>query len=332
MANNQSINRGAYVALSLGLVAVSTAPIFIRLSEMEVSPYATIFHRSWMATAIFAALLLIPGNSSLGTALLDSDTNSIKQQRRQPIDRSLQWFLILFGLTFTAAVVSWAWALTQTTVAKSSLLHSSIPIFTGLLGWLFLGQRFRPSFWIGMAIATAGAILLGIEEFQFNPEQIWGDSVSLLSAVFFSVNPLLVEQLRQRLSSSTILFCGYSMITLLSLPLVLWLPEGALPTSLNGWLTLLAMTIICQVMGHGLFTYALKDITAGIVSLCHLLVPVLSAAEAWWVFGEALSKLSILTFVIILAGIIVSLRGVSNDTIEVTNQANEDSLARSLEP
>ncbi|NEQ67386.1 MAG: DMT family transporter [Symploca sp. SIO2D2] len=331
MAANQSINRGAFVALIVGLVAVSASPIFIRLSEMEISPYATIFHRSWMATAIFAALLLIPNNSSVGTALLDSDTNSIKQQLRKPRSRSLQWLLLGFGLTFTAAVISWAWALTKTTVANSSLLHSSIPIFTGLLGWLFLGQRFRPSFWVGMAIATTGAILLGIEDFQFNPEQIWGDSVSLLSAVFFSVDPLLVEQLRQRLSSSTILFYGFSMVTLLSFPLVLCFPETALPTSLNGWLTLLAMTIICQVVGHGLLTYALKDITAGIVSLCHLLVPILSAAEAWWVFGEALSKLSILTFVIVLAGIIISLRGVNKSTIEVTNQANEDPLAGSLE-
>ncbi|NER50253.1 MAG: DMT family transporter [Symploca sp. SIO1B1] len=331
MAANQSINRGAFVALIVGLVAVSASPIFIRLSEMEISPYATIFHRSWMATAIFAALLLIPNNSSVGTALLDSDTNSIKQQLRKPRSRSLQWLLLGFGLTFTAAVISWAWALTKTTVANSSLLHSSIPIFTGLLGWLFLGQRFRPSFWVGMAIATTGAILLGIEDFQFNPEQIWGDSVSLLSAVFFSVDPLLVEQLRQRLSSSTILFYGFSMVTLLSFPLVLCFPETALPTSLNGWLTLLAMTIICQVVGHGLLTYALKDITAGIVSLCHLLVPILSAAEAWWVFGEALSKLSILTFVTVLAGIIISLRGVNKSTIEVTNQANEDPLAGSLE-
>jgi len=331
MAANQSINRGAFVALIVGLVAVSASPIFIRLSEMEISPYATIFHRSWMATAIFAALLLIPNNSSVGTALLDSDTNSIKQQCRKPRSRSLQWLLLGFGLTFTAAVISWAWALTKTTVANSSLLHSSIPIFTGLLGWLFLGQRFRPSFWVGMAIATTGAILLGIEDFQFNPEQIWGDSVSLLSAVFFSVDPLLVEQLRQRLSSSTILFYGFSMVTLLSFPLVLCFPETALPTSLNGWLTLLAMTIICQVVGHGLLTYALKDITAGIVSLCHLLVPILSAAEAWWVFGEALSKLSILTFVTVLAGIIISLRGVNKSTIEVTNQANEDPLAGSLE-
>ncbi|NES21162.1 MAG: EamA family transporter [Symploca sp. SIO3E6] len=89
-------------------------------------------------------------------------------------------------------------------------------------------------------------------------------------------------------------------------------------------LTLLAMTIICQVLGHGLLTYALKDIAAGIVSLFHLLVPVLSAVEAWWVFDEALSNLSLLTFVIVLVGIVVSLQGTPDNTIEATNQTNED--------
>ncbi|NEP57338.1 MAG: DMT family transporter [Symploca sp. SIO2G7] len=331
MVGIQFVNRRALFALTLGLVAISPAPIFIRLSEMEVSPYATIFHRSWMATAVFAALVLIPGNSSTKKASLDSDAHSIEQPPRQQAP-SLLWLLILFGIIFTAAVVSWAWALTQTTVANSSLLHSFTPIFTGLMGWLFLGQRFRRSFWVGMAIAIAGAVLLGLEDFQFKPEQIWGDSVSLLSAVFFSIDPLLVEQLRQRLNSSTILFWCFSLVTLLSLPLMLWFPEASLPTSLNGWLTLFAMTIICQVLGHGLLTYALKEITAGIVSLCHLLVPVLSAVEAWWIFDEALSNWSLLTFVIVFVGIIVSLQGTPTSVIEATSQANEDPLANSLEP
>lgn len=319
-------------ALVVGLVAISTSPIFIRLSEMEISPYATIFHRSWMAAVIFGVLGMLPrGNAAKGADGLESKPQSEPQPESPKLAHSLLWLLLGFGLTFTIAVVTWAWALTQTTIANSTFLHSFTPIFTGLLGLLFFGLQFRRWFWIGMAIAIAGALLLGFEDVQFKPTQIWGDGVSLVSALFFSTDSLLGERLRQRLDSQTIMFWCYGLGTLLTLPLVLWFPATALPISANGWLTLLAMTLICQVLGHGLLTYALKDISAGIVSLCHLLVPVLSTVEAWLVFNESLSSLSLVTFAIVLGGIAISVQGVPTVSTQTNDSANSVPAGKGIE-
>ena len=268
----QGENPQASSALAIGLIAISFAPIFIRLSEIEISPYATIFHRSWMATSIFLVLQAFSRDTSSGNP----------QTQPHEIAPESPWkfawgstgtLLFLLGTTFAAAVLLWAWALTQTTVANSTLLHSFTPLFTGLFAWIVWGQRFGQGFWLGMAIATLGAILLAVGEFTLSPEHLWGDAASLLSAIFFSTEPLLVEKLRDRLSPNTIMFWCFGLVTVLTLPLLLLSPEGAFPISLNGWLTLLAMAIICQAIGHGLLTYCLKYITAGVVSPLSFISP-----------------------------------------------------------
>lgn len=287
-------------ALALGLVAISFAPIFIRLSEIEISPYATIFHRSWMAMLIFVGLRGFTGIRS---------TTSTKGQN-SATEKETDWkstavLLLLLGSTFTGAVVSWAWALTQTTVANSTLLHSFTPLFTGLFAWIVWGQHFGRVFLIGMAIAAGGALVLGVEEANFNPQHLWGDGMSLVSAVFFSVEPLLVERLRERLGSYTIMAWCCGLIALMTLPILLLFPDRWLPISINGWLSLLGMAIVCQGIGHGLLTYCLKYINAGVVSLSHLSVPIFSAVEAWMLFGEALNWFNALAFAVVLGGIAI---------------------------
>jgi drug/metabolite transporter (DMT)-like permease len=176
---------------------------------------------------------------------------------------------------------------------------------------MFWGQKFSRAFLFGMAIATGGAILLGVEEFNFNPEHLWGDAASLFSAVFFSVEPLLAERLRERLGPSTIMFWCFAVVTVLTLPLVLLFPDGSLPISLKGWLTIITMALFCQVLGHGLLTYCLKYIAAEVVSLSHLLVPVMSSVEAWLFFHESLTWLSAIIFAVVLGGIVVSVSGLT---------------------
>jgi len=297
-ASSKQERTRALFALAAGLIAVSLAPILIRLSEVQVSPYATVFHRSWIATLMFVSLAAFSRRTGRKPAAIASGNW-----------RNTAGLLLLLGITFTAAVVTWAWALTETTIANSSLLHSFTPAFTGLFAWLFWQQRFGSSFWVGMTIAMGGAIMLGWEDASFNSEHLWGDGASLLSAVFFSTETLLVERLRQRLATDVILAWCCGMITCFTLPLLWLFPDRVIPTSIQGWLAIFALAAICQVLGHGLLTFCLKYTSAGIVSLSHLLVPLLSAGIAWPVFNEPLTLPTAIAFAVVTGGIALSIAG-----------------------
>jgi len=294
-----------WFSVILGLLTSSLSPILIRASEVELSPQATIFHRSWMAMLIFVALEIVTTERQHSRA---KDTIEGHSGDWLINWRSTFGLLLLLGSTFTIAVVSWAWSLTITTVANSSLLHSLTPIFTGLFAWIAFGQRFNNNFWIGTLIAVSGVVILGISEYRFSPAHLWGDAGSLFSAIFFSVEPVLIGRLRQRLGTYTIMAWNYGIIALIILP-GLWLfPDASVPVSSQGWFTLLAMAIICQTIGMGLLAYCLRFISAGVISLLHLSMPLISASIAWLAFGEPLSCWNVLVFVVIIGGIIISTR------------------------
>jgi drug/metabolite transporter (DMT)-like permease len=56
-----------------------------------------------------------------------------------------------------------------------------------------------------MAIALVGAIALGVSDLQIATENFTGDAAALVSAMFYGINLLIVEQLRGKLSASRIL-------------------------------------------------------------------------------------------------------------------------------
>ncbi|MBC6422130.1 MAG: DMT family transporter [Hormoscilla sp. SP12CHS1] len=56
---------------------------------------------------------------------------------------------ILVGIVGSASVICWAWSLTQTSVANSTVLRSMSPVFTSLGGWLLFNQRFDRRFLAG---------------------------------------------------------------------------------------------------------------------------------------------------------------------------------------
>ncbi len=299
---------GIWLPVTVGLAASSLSPVLIRASEYELSPHATIFHRSWMAALIFIGLEVIKARRRhLPTA---------HDMEGCPTDWRAEWqstlrLLLLMGVSFTVAVTSWAWSLTATTVANSSLLHSCIPIFVGFFAWLAFGQCFDSNFWIGTSVAVSGVFVLGISEYSFNPEHLWGDAAALFSAVFFSTEPILAAQLRRRLGTYTIMAWNYGIITVLIAPFLWLLPEASVPVSGRGWLVILVMAIVCQTVGFGLLTYCLKFISAGVMSLLHLLIPLMSASVAWLAFGESLSLSNVLAFFIIIGGIVISIQGES---------------------
>jgi drug/metabolite transporter (DMT)-like permease len=211
--------------------------------------------------------------------------------------------LLVMSCFFSGTLITWAWSLTQTSVANSNLLHNVTPLFTTLMGWLFLSQCFEGKFLIGMVIAISGSILIGLGDLQVASDNFTGDSLAILSAVFSAANLLTVEKLRAKFSATTILLWCSFFGALLTFPIVLLTEDVLFPYSWAGWLTIIAQALVCQVLGQSLQAYNLKGFSSGFVAVFLLLDPVITAILAWIIFGERLTSLNWLAFSVVLAGI-----------------------------
>ena len=288
----ENSNLIAILTLCVALLSVSFAPIFIRFSETELGANGTVFNRLFIFVVLFGLGRFI---SRRIVPAEESDEDPLTWQ---------QWVLLgSVGLISIISLVLWAISLEYTTVAKCMLLNNLTPIFTSLGGWLFLGKRFDNRFLAGMAIALSGAIALGAEDLNGSAGLLIGDLYALLSAVFLGTYFLVVEQLRNRFSATTILLWRCAIGSLLLIPVVLLTERQLFPTTSTAMLAVLGLGIISEGLGQRLLADTMDKLSSSFVSLFLLLEPIVSAILAWIIFTEQLSPITWVGFAVVLTGI-----------------------------
>lgn len=281
----------APIALGIALLGIATASILIAIAEGEIKPNAITCDRLLLAAIAFSTWNTVK-------ALNNSDRDSV-----QPYTVRAIILLLVAGISFAISLSLWAWSLTQTSIANSTLLNNMMPIFTTLGGWLIFRQRFSPRFLIGMVVAILGAIAIGIEDLQAASSNLTGDGAALLAAMFSAISILTLEQLRVQFSTSIIMQWTSLAGGLFVLPLVLFPQDRLLPVSSIGWWAIVGLGLISQAIGQGLLTYSLAKFSSGFVAVSMLSIPVIAAILAMLIFAEQLSLFNWIAFAIVLCGI-----------------------------
>ncbi len=317
------------LVLVFGLLAMSSTAIFNKISISEISSEATVFNRLLLSTLIFTSWhwggqWWQSQRQSQGQSLDQVSAPGVPEADSVDGISQKTWFPIglLFAMAATqlAARLVWTWSLGYTTAANGTMLANMPPIFTAMGGWLFLGQRFDRRFLTGLAIAMGGAVVLALgdwlqpEEELFGRMALIGDAAALLSSAFYAAGFLSVEKLRQRLSTSDILVWRCVLGLAMVAPLVSLLDETIFPISTTGWLAILGLSVVSEVIGHGSVVYVLKHFSSAFVTITFLLEPLPVAAYAWLILGEFLSLSNWLGFILVTVGIYLAKTGQGSDT------------------
>jgi drug/metabolite transporter (DMT)-like permease len=280
--------RPALAALFAGATFIALSPIFVRLAD--VGPSASAFWR-----VALAAPLLWP----------------LARLSAQPRTSRAGWPLLLVaGFAFAGDLGFWHWSIRYTSVANSTLLANLASIFVTAAMWLIWRQRPSATFLVGLAAALAGVALLVHTSMTFSSTALLGDTLGVITAVFYAGYILAVKELRDRGAQTLELMAVTTTVTaLLLLPVALASGEPFLPQSLHGWLTLVALAWISHCAGQGLIAYSLAHLPAAFSSVSLLFQPVMAALFGWLLLREALVPLQMLGAAIVLAGIYLARRG-----------------------
>lgn len=297
----------AYFLLTISVIALAFTTILIKISLFDISADATLFNRLWIATILFGAWNSFQGvrpSTAPAETLISQTTSSVKDHL---------WLLLVSFLHVTGRFCL-TWSLTQTSVVNATMLGNLPPIFTTLGAWLILKQRFNNQFILGMAIALAGALTLGIADLSTvpldaaiaGPLPIMGDAAALSSAVFFAASCLITERLRSRLDTQHILLGRCCLGAVVMFPVVLLAGGPLFPTTPRAWVAVIGLAVICEALGHGLVVYSLRYLSAAFINVFLLLESVLAAVLAYLIFAEALGPLTLITFAMILGGVLLA--------------------------
>ncbi|MEH2085917.1 DMT family transporter [Nostoc sp.] len=300
------------VSLLFALIPISLAPSLTKLCQQEIGANAVVFHRSWIATVVFGLW-----NGLEAFRYQQSDNQSIEQK---PFTSKEVWLLLAMGTSAGTYLLLWAWSLSQTSVANVALLSNLNSLFVALAGYLLFGRRFDNRFVIGLVIALGGAIAFELNKVQFATDQILGDALALLTAVFMATCMLLIERLRTRFSTATIMLWRCGVTTMFLLPVLPFLENRLFPYSWTGWFFIIFQALFCQVLGQGLLAYSLSRISSGVVAVTLLVEPVLASIFAWFIFAEQVGLFDWATFAVVLAGIYLAQS--SQSIVQVTHEGS----------
>ena len=219
---------------------------------------------------------------------------------------------LLAGLFFAADLGVWHWSIVYTTVANATLLTNLAPIFVTLGGWLLFRQRVSMLFVLAMITALGGAALLAGANFSLGGTRLLGDALAVLTALFYASYLLAIKRARAASSTAALMALSTSVSAVVLLPVALLSPQPMLPADTHGWMVLIALALVTQVLGQGLIAYALAHLSATLSSVSLLIQPLVATALAWWLFAEALGGWQLFGAALVLAGIFIARRAGNN--------------------
>lgn len=198
-----------------------------------------------------------------------------------------EWLLAVSAGIFLAAHF-WTWiaSLSYTTVASSVVLVSTQPVFVALLSAWLLRERPDRRQWVGIAVAVAGAAIIGWGDFGSGPDPLLGDALAVAGAVFVSAYYVIGRRLRQRLGIWPYTGVVYGVAAAALLGAAAMLPG----TRLSGypgtdWLIFLGLAAGPMMIGHTGVNYALRHVRAYVANLAVLGEAIGATLLAWWLPG-----------------------------------------------
>jgi drug/metabolite transporter (DMT)-like permease len=252
--------------MTVGVLAISTSPILIRVAAMPALALA--FWRCLVGAVVLAPF----ASRRTGTAL----------------DRADLGRLAAAGVFLAVHFALWNASLGLTTVAAATTLVSSAPLFVGL-GSIALGEAPSTRAWAGIGLATAGAVVIGVGDatgLGGGTRALLGDVLAFAGALAMAAYLLLGRVARQRLPVSTYAASVYAVAAAALLPACLLTGSSLGGYQAASWLALAGVVVGPQLLGHTVFNGLLASVSASVVAVVMLLEPVIATVLAWWLFGE----------------------------------------------
>ena len=280
------------------MLIVSSAAILIRYAQAEGVHSITI--AAWRLT--IAALLLWP----LAWAKASKEIRAF---------RASDWLLGgVAGVFLAVHFATWISSLAYTSIASSTALVSTNPIWIALVSWLFFRERLGAWLVIGVAAAIAGSALIFFSDARLatgaggsNP--VLGNILAVTGSLTVCGYLLIGRRLRRTISLLPYIWLVYSSaaVALLLTAVVNGIPLTGF--SRAAWPFLIALAIGPQLLGHSAINWALKHVSATFIAITILGEPIGSALLAWLIFGERFAPLQLAGFAVLLAGIYLASRG-----------------------
>jgi drug/metabolite transporter (DMT)-like permease len=292
------------IALLGAILSISTASIFIRFAQAEGVP-----------SIVIAALRL-----SFATILLAPFAAARYWLELKRFTRTEILLGALSGFFLAIHFATWISSLEYTSVASSAVFVSTGPLWVALLSSFLLNEKPGSRAILGLILALAGGTVIGLSDACswsdgiscpnirdfLQGRAMWGNFLALLGAWAVTGYLIIGRKIRGTISLVPYIFLVYGMAAIALIIFMLFSGNSPFGYASKSYAWILLLALVPQLIGHSLFNWALKHISATFVAVSTLGEPVGSAILAIFILNEFPAYIVYLGGVLILSGIILT--------------------------
>ena len=287
--------RPTYIVLAIGLLASSLAAVFIRLAQDAGIP----------------SLLIAAGRLTIATLIL----TPITLQRHRHVFHSLTrrdlTFIVISGAFLAIHFITWITSLELTSVLISVVLVSTAPLWIAILEQFFLNIHLSRTVLFSLLMAITGGIIIslptGNPQLQLGSNLFLGSLMALAGAVAIAVYLVIGRNIRAKMPLLPYIWMVYGLAAVLTSFVVLLSATPVTGYEPQGYLWVLAIALIPQLIGHSAFNFALRHLPATLVGVIGQLEPAGSTMMAVVLFNEIPHAIQLIGSVVVVVGVILAI-------------------------
>lgn len=282
------------LGLTIGLIAVSFAGILIKLCGMEPEAMA-------MFRVIGAGLAFLP----FAWARFRRDLARLGAKEKK--------LLFLAGFFLAVHFICWMQSLRLTTVGSAVMALCTQPLFAAIVGHFFIGEKFKASTAIALAVTMAGVAVIGVNDFFQEGTSVLGVILAVLASLLITLCIACGKIVRGQMhiipySSAVFLVAGLTLS-----PTLIWHASKIAGYTGEQWFWLGMIILVPTLMGHTMFYWVVRYFRVITVNLSVLTEPIIATVGAFFILGETPKPLFFAGAAVILAGVLYHLLAESRE-------------------
>lgn len=261
-----------YFILFLGVFALSTSAIFVRLAHAPSS--ITAFYRLLFATLILAPFLF--QNKENWLALLS-------------LSRKQLGLGLLSGLLLSIHYVLWFESLNYTSVASATVIVTLQPLFSFVGGYFLFKERYSKGAIAASFVSLIGCFIIGWGDFEVSIQALLGDLLAFIAAGVITAYFFVGQHIRKNLAVIPYSILGYSSSTIFLAIYAFTQHVSFVNYPASTWKAFIGLALFATIFGQMVFNWLLKWLSTSAISMSILGETVGTCILAYFILDEVLS-------------------------------------------
>ncbi|MEA2689588.1 MAG: hypothetical protein QOD51_2195 [Candidatus Eremiobacteraeota bacterium] len=285
-----------YVALVVLALVWGYTWVGIKVATQDASPYVVAGARLGIATVILFAVLALT-------------RRSLKPPPFVPT-------LILGLLQTTGWTLLQTLAVAQGGAGKAAVLGYTMPFWTALFAWPFLGERIAGMRWVALALAGAGLALVVV---PLNAHSFAADGLAIAAGMSWGASAIVAKRLRARYRVELLSLTAWQLLwgTLPLIVLMLVVP-GEIRFTPSFLAAMAFISVGGAALGWFLWMYILSRLPAGVAGIASLATPVVGVLSAAIQLHEIPSVTELIGMVLIVGALVVNALPATSPQVDAT--------------